>query len=329
MNEITVDALYSQMEGNFLTPDFAFADEEPIDNKTDSVEDLTVPYSHEDDDGINTSGEMSLDDFNKMMEEDDQDDYEDDASDLVEKDVNTFDDDEESYYAIDDKEYAAGEIKAAVKAMDDIKNFNAMKEHFREGMSKLADEFARSEFMNNSVLDEAVDHWYKKMNDSKTAEEFKYNQSNYQLALDRRESGKAKFEKFNRELQAGREEQDRLNSQHIVNELIYSNNWQMSDFAEVNQYINENGIDIKPNQASAKLLITIKKAAAFDNQRKSKENELRQKAKVKPFTASPVNASNIDTIASRNTDGAKRKLEKRLAAGDKVDPVELFNNIVD
>ncbi|HBT3802609.1 TPA: hypothetical protein MBI04_003561 [Klebsiella pneumoniae] len=329
MNEITVDALYSQMEGNFLTPDFAFADEEPIDNKTDSVEDLTVPYSHEDDDGINTSGEMSLDDFNKMMEEDDQDDYEDDASDLVEKDVNTFDDDEESYYVIDDKEYAAGEIKTAVKAMDDIKNFNAMKEHFREGMSKLADEFSRAEFIRMGEYDASIEHWTKQANEAKTNQEWQQAKYNLDLAVSRREAAKAGFEKYNRELQMGREEQERLENQQIINELIYSHNWQIDDFAEFNKYVNENGIQIKTGQASAGLLIALKKAALYDNQRKSKENELRQKAKVKPFTASPVNASNIDTIASRNTDGAKRKLEKRLAAGDKVDPVELFNNIVD
>lgn len=328
MNEITVDELFNQMGDAFIGDNgYAFADEEPVKAPVDVVEDLPVSFS---DDDLNMD-EMSLEDFNKMLY-DDEEELIDEATDLIEKDVNTFDDDdEETYWLIDGKELAQGEVKAAVRAMDKIKEFDTMKEHFREGMNRLADEFARSEYMNNSVLDEAVDHWYKKMTDSKTNEEFKYNQSNYQSALDRRESGKAKFEKFNRELQAGREEQDRLNSQHVVNELIYSNNWQMSDFAEVNQYINENGIQIKPNQASAKLLMTIKKAAAFDNQRKSKESELRSKAKVKPLTASPVNASNIDTIASKENNNKKRKLEKKLAAGIMTDEdrFDLFSNLTD
>ncbi len=325
MNEIVMDDLITQMEGNFLTPDFSFADEEPVVKSVEKDEDLTVPL----DGGDGDVSEMSLEDFTKMMF-DEEDEIIDEAADLIEKDVIPFDDGEESFYDIDGIEYASGDIKAAVKAREAMKSFDAQVNHYREGMSKLADEFARSEFMNNSVLDEAVEHWYSKMNESKTTEEFKYNQHNYQSAVDRREAGKARFEKFNRELQAGREEQQRIEAQHIVNELLYSHSWAMDDFAEVNRFIEENGIDIKPAQASAKLLIALKKAALYDNQRKTKESELRQKAKVKPLTNSPVNASNLDTIASKQDNSSRRKAEKKLAAGmaDYRD-LDFFNNLSD
>lgn len=330
MNEITVDELFTQMEGNFLTPDFNFADEDPIAKPAEKSEDLMIPLTKEDDDGLFSTEEMSLEDFNQMLF-DEEEELVDEAHDLVEKDVNVFDDDEESYYAIDDKEYAAGEIKAAVRAMDKIKEFDTMKEHFREGMSKLADEFSRAEFIRMGEYDSSIEHWTKQANEAKTNQEWQQAKYNLDLAISRKENAKAGFEKYNRELQLGREEQERLESQHIVNELIYSHNWQLQDFADINQYINENGIQIKPNQASAKLLMTIKKAAAYDNQRKSKENELRSKAKVKPLTASPVNASNIDTIASRQNDSAKRKLQKKLEAGvlSDSDRFDLFNNLVD
>lgn len=218
------------------------------------------------------------------------------------------------YYAIDEREYAVDEIKTAVRSLDEVKNWTTEKEKFRNGMSTLSEYMDRSEFMGGKMLQETIDFWTDKMKSAKTNQEWEQAKYNKELNEARVASANAEYEKHKRELAQGKELQAQLEAQQIVNELMYAHGWKQEDFNQAVGYIQSNGIQIKPEQASAGLMMAIRKASMFDEKRKAKESELRSGSKVKPLVGSPVNSSNIDTITNQ-ADTRARKAMKAMQEG--------------
>lgn len=253
-------------------------------------------------------------DFNSIMDDDPIDSVELDDEDKPAKEFGDSENlDDEAYYSIDGNEYAVDEIKTAVKAMDSIKQFDTIREHFRTGMQTLASKFEEAEFIRKGELDQSIEHWKGQMDNAKTSEQWQQAKYNFDLANSRKASLASEFESYQREMQAGKQRQEEMEAQQIVNELVYKHNWNNEDFGTAAKYIQDNGINIKPEQASANLMMTIRKAAMFDERRTNKEAEISRK--VKPLVNKPVSSSNIDTYASKQDDTRKRKAAKLAAEG--------------
>lgn len=239
-----------------------------------------------------------------------------DQTDLIEE-GGTLDPD--YYYEIAGKQLAVDEIENAVKALEATTQFDEQREKFRSGMSELQNFIERSEFIRMGEFDASIAHWSEQMDNAKGRGEWELAKQNWQVAQSRKQAAEVEFEKYKQRIEAGRAEQEALEATQVVNELAYRHGWNQQDYQEVVEYLNENKINVKPQQLSAQLMIALKKAAAFDNGRKSKEIDLDKK--VKSLVGRPVSSSDIDEVTKRDT--RKQKAKIRAERGE-LSPSEMF-----
>lgn len=321
--EIDMNDLMQQMNEAVAT---GFPDEQPKEDFTKGADDLTLSNDL-------TGDVLSSEDLFNMM----QDEYTDDDHDEpTTKEPTDYNDslklDADTYYTIGDAEYATEEIETAVKSLDAFKNFEAQKEAFRSNMQEVCNYLDTNEFISNSEFEQSIHYWQEQMDSAKGREEWQLAKHNKDRAEARSSSAKAEFAKMRERVEAGKKEQEALEAQQVVNELVYRHGWNNDDFGDAVKYINDNGVKIDPKQASASLLMTIRKAAAYDKSRSNKEIDLDRK--VKSLVGSPVSSKNLDQVMNRADESTKRRIESKLdlnydrgmSAQDRLD---IFANLKD
>lgn len=234
--------------------------------------------------------------------------------------------DDSKRYSIGDEVYEVAQIEKAVGAYKDIDAFQSRVNEHLTGLQEAEEAFNKLAYLAHGQIDKTIEYYTDVMDNPRTSD------SDYREALTQLRNAEAAkkaieagYAESQRVSAAKRQEAEGLKAITIRNELVHKHGWKAEDMQAVAEYMGSNGIVVKGDAVNTNLMLALRKAASFDEQR----NKAKVDADEKVITAlRGKGITKVKVAPEKSNDEAKRRAAAK-AQRDELSPADMFDFLSD